>query len=88
MSELRKEVEEFVLEYLSNSSDLSEVEHSETLNFVDSGMLDSFGILSMIMDVESRFSIKLTAESLMQQEAKTVAGFASLVVDQMEQHAK
>ena len=35
-----------------------------TTNFVESGLLDSFAILSMIMDLESRFSVKFQPREL------------------------
>ena len=79
--ERQKEVKQFILGYLPEESRTGEV---NTLNFVDSGLLDSFGILTMVMDIESRFSVKLSPEILLKAEAKTVQGLASLVVSEMD----
>ncbi|MBT4034788.1 MAG: acyl carrier protein [Candidatus Marinimicrobia bacterium] len=84
----QKEIEEFIINYLRSNSGLSPQEDLTGLDFVDSGILDSFGILSMIMDVESRFSIKLAPENLVESRAKTVEGLASLIVNEMDNDEK
>ena len=77
----QEEIEQFVLGYLP--ADI-ETEALATVNFIDSGLLDSFGILSMVMDVESRFSIKLSPEKLLDPKVKTVEGLVLLVMSEVE----
>ncbi|MBT4079569.1 MAG: acyl carrier protein [Candidatus Marinimicrobia bacterium] len=81
----QEEIEQFVLGYLP--ADI-ETEALATVNFVDSGLLDSFGILSMVMDVESRFSIKLSSEKLLDPKAKTVKGIVSLIINEINIYEK
>ncbi|MBT7308643.1 MAG: acyl carrier protein [Gammaproteobacteria bacterium] len=48
-------------------------------NFVTSGWLDSFALLSFITDVEERFDIQFTADELSNSQIQTVAGLCELV---------
>lgn len=49
-------------------------------NFVGSGLLDSFEILSMIMEVETQFSLKLSPEELTDNNNATVGGLIRTLV--------
>ena len=71
-----EEIKQFILGYLPEESRAGTV---DMLNFVDSGLLDSFGVLTMVMDVGSRFSIKLTPAELLDEETKTVGGLVRLI---------
>ena len=76
MAVTQEEIKQFIVGYLPQEH---AVEDIDALNFVDSGPLDSFGILSMVMDVESRFSVKLTPAELLNEESKTVGGLVQLI---------
>ena len=76
MAATLEDIEQFVLGYLPLGR---EGEDLAGFNFVDSGLLDSFGILSMVMDIESRFSVKLTPAELLNDDSKTVGGLARLI---------
>ena len=76
MAETLEDIEQFVLGYLPQGYEEQDL---AGLNFVDSGLLDSFGILSMVMDIESRFSVKLTPAELLNDDSKTVGGLARLI---------
>ncbi|WP_440055625.1 acyl carrier protein [Pseudoalteromonas sp. T1lg65] len=43
-------------------------------NFVQSGLLDSFEILSMVMQLETEFGVSLSPEELSAQQNATVKG--------------
>lgn len=49
-------------------------------NFVASGLLDSFEILSMIINIESEFGIKVTPEELIDKQNSTVGGLMSTIL--------
>jgi acyl carrier protein len=76
VAETLEDIEQFVLGYLPQGYEEQDL---AGLNFVDSGLLDSFGILSMVMDIESRFSVKLTPAELLNDDSKTVGGLARLI---------
>ncbi|TMP43477.1 hypothetical protein CWB96_01980 [Pseudoalteromonas citrea] len=63
------------------------IEHSqETLlhfNFVESGLLDSFEILSMIMELELISGVKLTPLQLVDESNATVSGLMSTLLESL-----
>jgi acyl carrier protein len=58
-----------------------------TTNFVQSGLLDSFAILSLIMQLEQQFAIKFTVDELANTELQTVTGMAQAIADKLAQNA-
>lgn len=57
-----------------------------TTNFVQSGLLDSFAILSLIMQLEQQFAIKFSIDELANTELQTVAGMAQAIADKLAQN--
>jgi len=60
---------------------------TSTSNFVQSGLLDSFAILSLIMQLEQQFAIKFTIDELTNTELQTVSGMAQAIADKLAQNA-
>jgi acyl carrier protein len=61
----------------------SEVSIELETNFVKSGILDSFAILSMVMQIEQVFKIKFTIDELANTQLQTVSGLASAVANKL-----
>ena len=55
----------------------------EDFNYVDSGVIDSFEILSFIMEIQNEVEIKLTPEDLQEERIKTVGGIASMIIEKL-----
>ena len=71
-------VEAFILDYLSTESGRRDL--TNTTDFVAESVLDSFGIINLIMDLECEFVIKFQVSDLADPAARTVHGLAHLVV--------
>jgi acyl carrier protein len=54
-----------------------------TLRFVDDVHLDSFEILSMIIELEMTFSVKISPEELVQESIATVSGLVKLMNEKL-----
>lgn len=70
---------EFIISYLSERGLDVSLKNHVGLNFVDSGMIDSFETLSLIVGIEEGFGIKILPHELTQEANKTVDGLARLV---------
>mgnify|MGYP003981071125 CR=1 FL=1 len=81
MKVAREELERFVSGYLQVND---EERGFNEINFIDSGLIDSFGVLSMLMDLESYYSIKFNPIDLLNEEAKTVGGLVQLIINKVE----
>lgn len=53
------------------------------LRFVDDVHLDSFEILSMIIELEMTFSVKISPEELVQERTATVSGLVKLINEKL-----
>ena len=58
------DIQEFIYEYIRAHVPDKIQAVDETTNFVDDGLLDSFAILSLIMTIESQYSIKFQPQEL------------------------
>jgi len=55
-----------------------------TTDFVSTGILDSFAVLSLIMSLESEFSIKFQTEELADKSIRFINSLTELVVAKMQ----
>jgi acyl carrier protein len=78
---MTQEPAEFVMEFISQYGDLPGENLQEKLkaDFVQSGLLDSFGLFSLVGEIEERFDIQLSADDLADPGFKTAGGLASII---------
>lgn len=74
-------VKEFILNYLEEIKEVpgETVEQKYAYNFVDEGLIDSFGILQLIMTVEKEFDFRFGPEHLQAEEIRTIEGMAEVI---------
>lgn len=75
------EVRAYILNYLEGIKEIpgdSEVDKYQ-YNFVDSGHIDSFGILQLIMTVEKEFAVRFEAAHLQSEEIRTIDGMSTVI---------
>lgn len=85
-SKTLSEIEAAVIEGVQDSAG-QQGTLTSTSNFVQSGLLDSFAILSLIMQLEQQFAIKFTIDELANTELQTVSGMAQAIADKLAQNA-
>jgi acyl carrier protein len=52
---------------------------ADDTNLVEANMIDSFGLVELVVFLESRFNIHLSDEEMMSSDLASVAGIAALV---------
>jgi acyl carrier protein len=60
-------------------SPLPEGEEALDVHYLDVGLIDSFGIVTMIADFESALGVAFTAEDMQSHEFQTVGGLIGLL---------
>jgi acyl carrier protein len=50
-------------------------------NYLESGILDSFGAIELVEDIERRFSIRFSADDFQDKRFYSVAGVAAMVAE-------
>ena len=83
MNKELKRILSYVLNNLSARGATIPTNGVEDFNYIDSGVIDSFEILSFIMEIQNEFEIKLTPEDLQEDRIKTVGGIASMIIEKL-----
>ncbi|NKC18136.1 hypothetical protein CWC29_004665 [Pseudoalteromonas sp. S4498] len=55
-------------------------EQLQSFNFMESGLLDSFEMLSMVMQIETDFGVRLTPEQMLRPGSATVGGLIDVIL--------
>lgn len=79
MADSLQSIEEFICGYIGRQPGNRGLAISPACNYVEEGILDSFAILSMIMDLESCYGIKFQAEELVVPGIKKISGLALMI---------
>lgn len=77
--DMTREISSFILNYISEMSDLP-ADISKLENFIDNGLLDSFEIINLVVTIERRFGVKLSANEVSSEDFKTVSGLTNTVL--------
>lgn len=72
-------VSECVINLLQKKYELKETENLDEFNYVESGYIDSIGIIQFIAELESEFSIEFTDDEISSPEFKTVGGIIKII---------
>ena len=78
-------VYDFVMEQLQKKYEIKNTEDIENFNYVESGYIDSMGIIQFIVAIEDEFSIEFTDEELSEPEFKTVGGVVRMIEKKLGQ---
>ncbi len=72
-------VQEFILEYIQREYTVSEEIDIMTLNYIESGYIDSLGLLQFIATLEDEFEIEFSDEELQTEDIKVVGNLIELI---------
>lgn len=53
--------------------------NESTVNFMDAGYLDSFDIISIVVDIETNFDLKISGALILPENFRNVAAIANLI---------
>ena len=78
---IRGEVVDWLVDWFSVHGHLREGVVSVTENYLESGWLDSFGIIELIADVEEKFDVRLNETSFSDPRFPTIEGLSELIIE-------
>ncbi|MBN2716293.1 MAG: acyl carrier protein [Deltaproteobacteria bacterium] len=73
------QIYEFIFQQLEARKPLKRDAEFENLNYMNSGHIDSFGLLKFITAIEKRFNIEIEDEDMMQPSFRVVHGLVDIV---------
>lgn len=83
MTAVIEQVEQFIIEYIEDNTTEDNTSVNGSSNFVNEQLLDSFATLSMIMTLESEYSIKLSPMELADEQMRVVRTLAEKVASKV-----
>ena len=78
---METEIQSKVLGYFAEHADFQKMTEAQRLSFfyLDSGMIDSLGIIEFVTYLEETFDVQLTAEDMQTAEFRTLGGIVELI---------
>lgn len=74
-------LESFFSQFLAERGVVIDKQSLRNFNFMQSGLLDSFEMLSMVMQLETTYSVTLTPEQMLSDDCATVGGLIKVLVE-------
>jgi len=78
-----QEIKKFVIDYIEKKGKLPKNTDIENLNYIDSGYIDSIGIIKFIVEIEQRFNVQISDEDMMSEKFKTIKGLISIIKNKL-----
>ncbi len=76
-----EEIKNWLVQWFSNNSSKSTDEVLELISedYFTSGLIDSFGFLSLLSDIEERFGTTFSNEDMLDRSFATISGLANII---------
>lgn len=79
------DIKQFILDYIQSEYTLPPDTDTDALNYVETGYVDSIGMIRFIAELEDAFGIAFSDEELTAPSFKTVGGLADRIKQKTEQ---
>ncbi len=80
-----EKVKEFIVDYIQREYTISEDIDIMELNYVESGYIDSMGMIQFIAVIEDEFGISFSDDELAEPDIKVVGKLINMVVKKLEE---
>ncbi len=72
-------MKDFIVDYIQREYSLPEGIDLDTFNYIESGYVDSLGLIQFIATIEDEYNIEFTDEDLQSPELKTIGGLIKII---------
>lgn len=76
---MSEEVKNFIIKYISKKGKLPQDVNLDEFNYIDTGYVDSMGILKFVVELEQEFDIEISDDDIMLPEFKTIGGLVKMI---------
>ena len=78
------DIREKILEFVEREYKLPDDVDYDTFDFVESGYVDSMGLVQFVAILEDDFDIEFSAEELLSDEFKTIGGLEKIISEKLQ----
>ena len=72
-------IRQFVLRLIEKKDKLPKNVNVDSFNYIDSGYVDSLGIIKFVVEIESLYDIEISESDMESLEFRTVGGLVSII---------
>jgi acyl carrier protein len=76
---MKDSIKQFVIRLIEKNDKIPENANIDTFNFIDSGYVDSMGLIKFIVDIEACYDIEIGDSDIELPEFKTVGGLVAII---------
>lgn len=76
---MSEEIRQFIIKYISKKGKLPKDINIDEFNYIDTGYVDSMGILKFVVDLEQEFDVQISDDDIMLPEFKTIGGLVKII---------
>lgn len=76
---MSEEVKNFIIKYISKKGKLPQDVNLDEFNYIDTGYIDSMGILKFVVGLEQEFDVEISDDDIMLPEFKTIGGLVKMI---------
>ena len=74
-----KDIKEFIINYIEKKGKLPEGINLDEFNYIETGYVDSIGIMKFIVEIEKEFDIEISDDDMISPEFKTIGGLIGII---------
>ncbi len=76
---MKDSIRQFVIQLIEKKGKLKENADIDSFNYIDTGYIDSIGIIKFIAEIESQYDIEISESDMESEEFRTVGGIVSII---------
>jgi acyl carrier protein len=76
---MREKIKKFVINYIEKRGKLPENINLDEFNYIETGYVDSMGIIKFIVELEKEFDIEIKDDDMLSPKFKTIGGLIELI---------
>ena len=76
---MNNEIRKFVVKAIEKKSKLPGNCDVDSFNFIDTGYVDSIGLIKFVVDLETKFNIDINESDIESPEFRTIGGLISII---------
>jgi len=74
-----EEIKNFIIKYIEKKGKLPKNTDFATFNYIETGYIDSIGIIKFIVEIEQKFNIQISEDDIMSEKFKTIKGLINII---------
>ena len=76
---MENKIKDFVINYIEKKGKLPKDINLDEFNYIETGYVDSIGIMKFVVEIEKEFDIEITDDEIISPKFKTIGGLVKII---------